>query len=63
MSCILEFMHPVQLPYKLGFLFFVAGMNTGIQDVHKLAWKIASFMKGIAPSLIVHTYKMERRLV
>ncbi|XP_050205589.1 uncharacterized protein LOC126655439 [Mercurialis annua] len=37
------------------------GMNTGIQDVHNLAWKIASSMRGIAPSSIVHTYEMERK--
>ncbi|XP_048233112.1 2,4-dichlorophenol 6-monooxygenase isoform X2 [Ricinus communis] len=37
------------------------GMNTGIQDVHNLAWKLASFMMGIAPSSIIHTYEMERR--
>ncbi|KAF2292564.1 hypothetical protein GH714_025609 [Hevea brasiliensis] len=37
------------------------GMNTGIQDVHNLAWKIASVMKGIAPSSIIRTYEMERR--
>ncbi|OAY32417.1 FAD-dependent monooxygenase apdD isoform X2 [Manihot esculenta] len=37
------------------------GMNTGIQDAHNLAWKIASVMKGIAPSSIIRTYEMERR--
>lgn len=38
-------------------------MNTGIQDAHNLAWKIASVMKGIAPSSIIRTYEMERRPV
>ncbi|KAB5545192.1 hypothetical protein DKX38_013304 [Salix brachista] len=37
------------------------GMNTGIQDAHNLAWKIAAFVKGIAPSSILHTYETERR--
>lgn len=40
-----------------------AGMNTGIQDAHNLAWKIASVVKGIAPSSILHTYETERRPV
>ncbi|KAL5698301.1 hypothetical protein ACHQM5_029359 [Ranunculus cassubicifolius] len=37
------------------------GMNTGIQDAHNLAWKIASHLKGIAPSSILRTYETERR--
>ncbi|XP_028772198.1 uncharacterized protein LOC114729368 isoform X2 [Neltuma alba] len=37
------------------------GMNTGIQDAHNLAWKIAAVMKGIAPSSLLNTYEMERR--
>lgn len=37
------------------------GMNTGIQDVHNLAWKLASVVKGIAPKSILATYEMERR--
>lgn len=40
-----------------------AGMNTGIQDAHNLAWKLASLVKGIAPSSILHTYDTERRPV
>ncbi|KAK2971046.1 hypothetical protein RJ640_030796 [Escallonia rubra] len=36
------------------------GMNTGIQDVHNLAWKLASVVKGIAPTSILSTYEMER---
>lgn len=38
-------------------------MNTGIQDAHNLAWKIASFVKGIASSSILYTYETERRPV
>lgn len=38
-------------------------MNTGIQDVHNLAWKLASLVKGIAPSSILETYEMERKPV
>ncbi|PON64794.1 FAD-binding domain containing protein [Parasponia andersonii] len=37
------------------------GMNTGIQDSHNLAWKIASVAKGIAPFSILNTYETERR--
>ncbi|KAK3014219.1 hypothetical protein RJ639_008964 [Escallonia herrerae] len=36
------------------------GMNTGIQDVHNLAWKLASVVNGIAPPSILSTYEMER---
>ncbi|XP_039017976.1 2,4-dichlorophenol 6-monooxygenase-like [Hibiscus syriacus] len=37
------------------------GMNTGIQDAHNLAWKIASVLKGVAPSSILTTYETERK--
>ncbi|KAL2332682.1 hypothetical protein Fmac_013895 [Flemingia macrophylla] len=37
------------------------GMNTGIQDAHNLAWKVASVIKGIAPSSMLNTYEIERR--
>lgn len=37
------------------------GMNTGIQDAHNLAWKIASVVRGIAPFSLLNTYDMERR--
>ncbi|GMN49161.1 hypothetical protein TIFTF001_018326 [Ficus carica] len=39
------------------------GMNTGIQDSHNLAWKIASVVKGIAPFSMLNTYETERRPV
>ncbi|XVE92205.1 hypothetical protein REPUB_Repub01dG0076800 [Reevesia pubescens] len=39
------------------------GMNTGIQDAHNLAWKIASLLNGVAPSLILATYETERKLI
>lgn len=42
---------------------FCAGMNTGIQDVHNLAWKIASVVQGTAPKSILTTYEAERRPV
>lgn len=44
-------------------MLFIAGMNTGIQDAHNLAWKIASVVQGIAPSSVLNTYETERRLV
>ncbi|CAN1295269.1 Putative polyketide hydroxylase, partial [Linum perenne] len=37
------------------------GMNTGIQDAHNLAWKIAAVVKGISPSPLLRTYETERR--
>lgn len=39
------------------------GMNTGIQDAHNLAWKIASVIKGIAPTSMLNTYEIERKPV
>ncbi|KAI3467674.1 hypothetical protein Pfo_024337 [Paulownia fortunei] len=39
------------------------GMNTGIQDAHNLAWKLASVLKGIAPPSILSTYETERRQI
>lgn len=38
-------------------------MNTGIQDAHNLAWKVASVLQGIAPLSLVHTYETERKPV
>ena len=33
------------------------GMNTGIQDAHNLAWKLALVNKGLAaPGILSHTY-------
>ncbi|CAN6449050.1 unnamed protein product [Victoria cruziana] len=37
------------------------GMNTGIQDAHNLAWKIACVMHGFASFSILDTYEMERK--
>ncbi|KAG8365938.1 hypothetical protein BUALT_Bualt17G0024000 [Buddleja alternifolia] len=39
------------------------GMNTGIQDAHNLAWKLASVLKGIAQPSILFTYETERRQI
>jgi len=36
------------------------GMNTGIQDAHNLAWKLASCLSGIAPPTLLQTYESER---
>ncbi|CAN4116218.1 unnamed protein product [Withania somnifera] len=36
------------------------GMNTGIQDAHNLAWKLASIIKGISPISILNSYELER---
>ncbi|KAJ0037565.1 hypothetical protein Pint_23669 [Pistacia integerrima] len=37
------------------------GMNTGIQDAHNLAWKVASVLQGISPLSLLHTYETERK--
>ncbi|KAK1290006.1 hypothetical protein QJS10_CPB18g00484 [Acorus calamus] len=39
------------------------GMNTGIQDAHNVAWKIALLLNGIAQPSLLHTYEMERKPV
>lgn len=40
------------------------GMNTGIQDAHNLAWKLAAVIHGHAgPELVTKTYEQERRPV
>ncbi|MCR5857974.1 FAD-dependent monooxygenase [Mesorhizobium sp. J428] len=36
------------------------GMNTGIADVHNLAWKLALVLRGDAPAAILETYGEER---
>lgn len=44
-------------------VFFYSGMNTGIQDAHNLAWKLASVIKGISPISILTSYELERSQV
>jgi 2-polyprenyl-6-methoxyphenol hydroxylase-like FAD-dependent oxidoreductase len=39
------------------------GMNTGVQDAHNLAWKLAAVVKGMAPPELLDTYGVERRPV
>lgn len=36
------------------------GMNTGLQDAHNLAWKLAFVLKGIAKEELLNTYNEER---
>src|ERR1700742_1889775 len=36
------------------------GMNTGIQDMINLAWKMALVLKGQAPPALLDTYEQER---
>ena len=47
-----------QLPPTGGF-----GMNTGVQDVHNLAWKIAALLQGWAGPGLLDSYDVERRPV
>lgn len=37
------------------------GLNTGIQDAHNLAWKLAAVLKGWASRSLLSTYESERR--
>jgi putative polyketide hydroxylase len=37
------------------------GMNTGVQDVHNLAWKLACVLHGTASERLLDTYHDERR--
>jgi putative polyketide hydroxylase len=37
------------------------GGNTGVQDAHNIAWKLALVLKGLAGSDLLRTYEIERR--
>jgi 2,4-dichlorophenol 6-monooxygenase len=39
------------------------GLNTGIQDAHNLAWKLAAVVKGQADDALLDSYEPERRPV
>jgi 2,4-dichlorophenol 6-monooxygenase len=39
------------------------GLNTGIQDVHNLTWKLAAVVKGQADPALLESYERERRPV
>ncbi|MEO8604752.1 MAG: FAD-dependent monooxygenase [bacterium] len=39
------------------------GLNTGVQDAHNLAWKLAAVLDGTAPAALLDTYESERRPV
>lgn len=39
------------------------GLNTGVQDVHNLVWKLAAVEHGTAPDALLDTYESERRPV
>ncbi|MFD2157172.1 MULTISPECIES: FAD-dependent monooxygenase [Rhodococcus] len=39
------------------------GLNSGIQDVHNLAWKLAMVLDGQAEEMLLDTYEAERRPV
>jgi putative polyketide hydroxylase len=45
-----------RMPASGGF-----GLNTGIQDVHNLAWKLAYVLHGLAAERLLDTYATERR--
>jgi putative polyketide hydroxylase len=39
------------------------GLNTGVQDAHNLAWKLALVLTGVADPALLDTYEAERRPV
>lgn len=39
------------------------GLNTGVQDAHNLAWKVAAVEAGWAPAALLDSYDVERRPV
>src|SRR5258705_9974160 len=59
--------------YRLGRIFLAGdaahempptggfGMNTGVQDVHNLAWKLAAVIRGAASERLLETYHDERQ--
>ncbi|MCG7597553.1 FAD-dependent monooxygenase [Mycobacterium sp. PSTR-4-N] len=47
-----------RFPHTGGF-----GLNSGVQDAHNLAWKLAAIMRDGAPESLLDTYEIERRPV
>lgn len=59
--------------YRVGRVFFGGdtahlniptggfGFNTGMQETHNLAWKLAAVLRGLAPDALLDTYHEERR--
>jgi 2,4-dichlorophenol 6-monooxygenase len=39
------------------------GLNTGVQDAHNLAWKLAAVLRGRAPDSLLESYETERQPV
>jgi len=48
---------------KHAYSDFFAGMNTGVQDAHNLAWKLGLLLNGVASPSILQSYESERRPV
>ncbi|OPX08740.1 FAD-dependent monooxygenase, partial [Mycobacterium sp. AT1] len=47
-----------RFPHTGGF-----GLNSGVQDAHNLAWKLAAVLDSGAPDSLLDTYEIERRAV
>lgn len=41
-------------------IFGVRGLNSGLDDAHNLAWKLACVMQGVADESLLDTYSIER---
>ncbi|MBU9597070.1 FAD-dependent monooxygenase [Burkholderia multivorans] len=41
-------------------IFGVRGLNSGFDDAHNLVWKLASVIRGIAPTTLLDSYSSER---
>ena len=39
------------------------GLNTGVQDVHNLGWKLSGVLRGVLDESVLDTYSVERRPV
>lgn len=74
-SSVFRVSHRIAARYQQGRVFIAGdaahihpptgaqGMNTGIQDAHNLAWKLALAIKGVAANGLLESYEAERRPV
>lgn len=68
-----EYYYQLVDDFRMGRVFFIGdaahafssfggrGGNSGVQDAENLAWKLAAFLKGVAPEALLDSYNEERR--